>query len=108
MKYELGIIRRRSKNNGINLCQYIVIVDSETKEVVYDSNWNINSKYSKPSAEKVLEDFNNQDNLDAYDRYCSEWDLVPKSYRDWINDNVWQPRLKKAFEEELKRKGKKW
>lgn len=104
MKYELGKIRRRSKNNGINFCQYIVIVDRDTKEVVYDDNWNINSKYSKPSAERVLEDFNNQDNLDAYDRYCSEWDLVPKSYRDWINDNVWMPRLKKMFEEEQKRK----
>lgn len=65
------------------------------KKYGVDCNWNISSKYSKPTAERVLEDFNNQENLDAYDRYCSKWDLVPKTYREWLNDNVWRPRIMK-------------
>ena len=55
MKYKIGIIRRQSKNNGINFCRYYVIADAATGEIVRDDNWNINSKYGKRGAEAALE-----------------------------------------------------
>lgn len=55
-KYEIATIRRRSRNNGINLCQYYVIIDSETKEIVKDGDWNIASKYGRSGAEYALKE----------------------------------------------------
>lgn len=38
MKYEIANTRRRSRNNGINFCTYYVIVNTETKEIIYDND----------------------------------------------------------------------
>lgn len=58
MKYFIDTIRRRSKNNGINICQYWVVVNSETGEIVYDGNYNINQKDSESRAQGICDKLN--------------------------------------------------
>ena len=58
MSYFIDTIRRRSKNNGINFCRYWVIINSNTDEIVYDGDFNINQKKSKPLAEEICQALN--------------------------------------------------
>lgn len=57
--YNVETIRRRSKNNGINFCQYYVIANVNTGEIVYDGNWNISRPQNKEFAETMCEQLNN-------------------------------------------------
>lgn len=59
MTYKVTNIRRRSRNNGINFCQYWVIINSETREVVADMDWKINKSYdTKERAQKFCDKLN--------------------------------------------------
>lgn len=58
MRYFIDTIRRRSRNNGINFCRYWVIVNMDTGEIVYDGDFNINQKKSKPLAEEICQALN--------------------------------------------------
>lgn len=57
--YTIRTIRRRSKNNGINFCQYWVVVNVNTGEIVYDENWNISKVENKQRAQSVCDRLNN-------------------------------------------------
>lgn len=39
MNYSVKMIRRPSANNGIRFCKYAVIVENETKKIVWDNNY---------------------------------------------------------------------
>jgi len=39
MNYSVKMIRRPSANNGIRFCKYAVIVENETKKIVWDWNY---------------------------------------------------------------------
>ena len=58
MSYFIDTIRRRSRNNGINFCRYWVIMNMDTGEIVYDGDFNINQKKSKPLAEEICQALN--------------------------------------------------
>lgn len=58
MSYFIDTIRRRSRNNGINFCRYWVVINSDTGEIVYDGDFNINQKKSKPLAEEICQALN--------------------------------------------------
>lgn len=44
MNYTITTIRRRSRNNGINLLNYYAIANSETKEIIYDNDAKVGTK----------------------------------------------------------------
>lgn len=56
--YFIDTIRRRSRNNGINFCQYWVIKNINTDEIVFDGDFNINKKESKQKAEEICQALN--------------------------------------------------
>lgn len=57
-RYFIDTIRRRSRNNGINFCQYWVVKNMNTDEIVYDGDFNINQKKSKGLAEDICKALN--------------------------------------------------
>lgn len=58
MSYFIDTIRRRSRNNGINFCQYWVIRNINTDEIVFDGDFNINKKENKQKAEEICQALN--------------------------------------------------
>lgn len=58
MRYFIDTIRRRSRNNGINFCQYWVIRNINTDEIVFDGDFNINKKENKQKAEEICQALN--------------------------------------------------
>lgn len=61
MSYEIATIKRRSRNNGINLCTYYVICDADTKEIIYDNDAKVGTKnnFREQSLRAILEKLNN-------------------------------------------------
>jgi hypothetical protein len=61
MKYQISTIRRRSRNNGTNFCQYYVICDAETGEIIYDNDSKVGTKsnFREKSLRITLDKLNN-------------------------------------------------
>lgn len=59
MNYSVKMIRRPSANNGIRFCKYAVIVENETKKIVWDGNYRYDIakhlEYVKNICEKINE-----------------------------------------------------
>ena len=56
--YKVDFIRRRSKNNGINFCRYWVIINTETKNIVYDTDLIISKHENLNKALNICEEYN--------------------------------------------------
>lgn len=59
MNYSVKMIRRPSANNGIRFCKYAVIVENDTKKIVWDGNYRYDIakhlEYTKNLCKKINE-----------------------------------------------------